>query len=316
MRTQKQNKLILFVLILLMGIMTLPFSVLSQGEHTTLYKFKPNWKDGMEMVWFHKVTNMNTNERDMPIYMTIDSLYSVMNFSYSDSNTWIVSIRHFMKYDVPSKTAYLATVETLKNAPILLEFDSSFNYIGLQNWEQWRDTLQKNLRIEFEKKKIALKTYSEYRQLYEQPEEVENVVVNYYIQMFSIFGRSVNLGVLNPMVAEIKNPFKEREWLTKSGDEAFFSYGDNTNEIVRTFSAKSDKEDFQTLAEDYFNYLRQGSDIEISIPPPRIILERDEIHTYDIKMNNLKEYRMESSVNINGAKTLLEYRFILLNIRQ
>ncbi|MCO6495484.1 MAG: hypothetical protein J5I91_07400 [Bacteroidetes bacterium] len=288
----------------------------AQLDTTMHFTFKPNWKNGMELVYFHKTTNLNTNERDMPIYMTIDSLYSVMNISYTDSNTWIVGITHYMKYDKPSKTAYLETRESLRNAPVLLEFDDSFNYIGLKNWEQWRDTLLQNLRIEFENKKIGLNTYDEYRKLYEQPEEVELVVANYYLNMFSIIGRRVNLWIKDPIICEIPNPFKDRESISKSGDEIFYITSENRDEIKHSFNSVTDESDFQSLAEDYLNYLTGTSGGEVNIPPPRIIVSRDEYHTFDKLRRNISEFRMETSVKINGAGTFLEYRLILLNTRE
>ncbi|MCZ2129744.1 MAG: hypothetical protein LC109_05690 [Bacteroidia bacterium] len=288
----------------------------AQQDTSIHYTFKPSWQNGMEMVYLHKTTHLNTNERDAPIYMTIDSLYSVMNITHTDSNTWIVKITHYTKYDKVSKTAFLETVESMKNAPLLLEFDNAFNYLGLQNWEQWRDTLYKNLRKEFENKKISLKTYGDYRKIYEQQEEVEAVVVNYYLNMFSIMGRNVNLWYKAPVVCDIINPFKDREPISKAGDELFYTTTDKPNEIKHVFNAKTDEGDFQTLAEDYLNYLRSTSNSDVTIPPPRIIIAQDEYQGFDKVKNNLTEFRLETSVKINGAGTYLEYHLKLLNIRE
>lgn len=286
----------------------------AQTSNSMLYKFVPNWKHGMEMTFYHQKTSLGTNEKDMPLYMIVDTLYTVINVTETDSNTWILAIEHFTKYDAISRTAYLNCRESLKNAPIILEFDTSYNYLGLVNWEQWRDTLHKNLRIEFDKKQISLKTYSDYKVIYNEPEQVEEVVVAYYLDMFSIFGRSVDIWNKNPMVVTIKNPFTESS-ISKAGEEFFYIQTETSHLMRRSFTARTDETFYQQLAEDYINYINPNKDEDINFPKPRVILKRDEFHSFNINTNFLVEYRNETGVEINGASTLLEYHITLLNTR-
>jgi len=286
--------------------------VSAQTDSTFIYKFDPNWKDGMEFTYYHQKTSLGTNERDMPLYMIVDSLYIVVKVSKTDSQTWILGIEHFTKYDAKTRKAYSKCNETLKNAPILLEFDTAYNYLGMANWEQWRDTLHKNLRIEFDKKKISLKTYSDYKAMYNDPELVEEVVAFYYLNMFSIYGRSVDIWTYNPMVVKIRNPFKESS-ISRSGEEFFYNRTETPNLLNRSFTAKTDDKSFEELAEDYINYINPAKDQDIGFSKPRVILKRVEFHSYNMKLNCVVEFRFETGVEINGASTLLEYHITILN---
>lgn len=277
------------------------------------YTFRPEWKTGQEFTFYHQKTSLTTNERDMPVYVVIDSLYCVMKVNKTDSFTWILQIDHYSKYDKMSKTAYLPSKEPMKNAPILLEFDTAFHFLQLQNWQQWRDTLHKNLRSEFNKKLITLKEFDSFKTLYNDPQHVEEVVLNYYQSMFQIMGRTVDMWNYTPMVTELKNPFSEGN-ISKSGDEYFFILTESRNFLRRTFEAKTGAEEFEKLAEDYLNY----ASIQIknaNVPKPRVILKKDEYHVYDLKNKQLTEFRIETGAVVNGASTLLEYHLKLLNIR-
>lgn len=284
------------------------------GQLFSRIQFYPNLKDGLEIVWLNQLTQLTTNEKDAPIAIELDSLYVRAKVKYTDSNSWIMELEHFEYFDTELKTLSLPSKRMFKNAPILIEFDSNYNFIQMANWQEWSDTLKKNLKSEFESKKIDLKTYTDYKRKYSEPEEVEKIVLDYYAFMFSYFGREVDFFVEYPINVELINPFTS-EIISKPCVEYFYHMNETPHLFKGMFKVTTDEEDSRLLAEDYLNYLSVGESAQnIAQQKPKVEINQTHFVEFDSKFGQISEFRQEKSVYINGAGQLQEYHIKIRSI--
>lgn len=284
------------------------------GQLFSRIQLYPNLKDGMEIVWLNQLTQLTTNEKDAPIALDLDSLYVRAKVRYTDSNSWTMELEHFEYFDTELKTVSFPSKRMFKNAPILIEFDTNYNFIQMANWQQWADTLKKNLKGEFESKKIDLKTYTEYKRKYSEPEEVEKIVLDYYIFMFSYLGREVDFFVEYPINVELTNPFTS-EIISKPSVEYFYHMNETPYLFKGVFKVTTDEEDSRLLAEDYLNYLSVGESARnLAQQKPKVEIKQTHFVEFDSKFGQISVFRQEKSVYINGAGQLQEFHIKLRSI--
>jgi Fe-S-cluster formation regulator IscX/YfhJ len=296
-----------------LGILTI-LGMNIYGQLFSKIQFYPNLKEGMEVVWLNQLTQLTTNEKDAPIAIELDSLYVRAKVKFTDSHTWIMQLEHFEYFDSVLKVVSLPSKRLFKNAPIVIELDSNYNFLQMANWQQWSDTLKKNLKTEFEAKKIDLKTYTEYKRRYSEPEEVEKIVLDYYAFMFSYFGREVDFFVEYPINVELTNPFTS-EIISKPSVEYFYHMNETPYLFKGLFKVATDEEDSKLLAEDYLNYLSIGESARnLAQQKPKVEIKQTHFVEFNSKFGQISEFRQEKSVYINGAGQLQEYHIMIRSI--
>src|SRR5690606_19676775 len=102
--------------------------------------------------------------------------------------------------------------------PIELEFDSSFQFIGIPNWEWWRDQHLNNLAKEASVGKIDSATYQKFFNFYIQREYLEKTVLGSYLDYFNLFGRKITLWYEHPVMRTIEIPYNY-DLIEKAGTE-------------------------------------------------------------------------------------------------
>src|SRR5690606_31503624 len=110
-----------------------------------------------------------------------DSLFVLMNVTQLEENGgWHAVLLHYTEFDIKNNKGTKLPTELNRRFPIELEFDSSFQFIGIPNWEWWRDQHLNNLAKEAATGKIDSVTYQKFFSLYIQRDYLEKTVLGSY----------------------------------------------------------------------------------------------------------------------------------------
>jgi hypothetical protein len=274
---------------------------------------KPNWNNGTELVYIHLKTLLSTNEQDMPVQKIVDTTYTQILVDSLQNNTYRLTMNHFFSYNEQSRKLSDPCTDLFKNGPIKIRVDSSFRFISFDNWKQWSDTLLKNLKREYNAKRIDLNTYAAFQAKYKQEEEVKNIVLSYYEAMFSFVGKEWTLWTLDPIKVKLLNPFSDQEFKS-DGNIQVYAQGEKLEQLIWRLKGNSTNNDKEKLAQDYIQFAQRFNPNQ-EIAPPLIKINRDEILYYDLISNQITSYRKEESVSINGATEHIEYHLMLKHVK-
>jgi hypothetical protein len=303
----------LFLLNITLKAQTTDQNILSEPVSMVI---KPDWQHGLELIYKLNRTNLVTNERDMPMSIDVDSFYTQLNVFHVGDNI-LISIVNFTKYDKPSKTPYLESNEFLFHDTLWLEFDSSFVFKGLKNWEKWKGYLFRSIKMDLDSGLINLKTYSEMRKIYADRNVVEEIVLLPYIDFISMLGKRIVLWERMPFTMKLENPYTKK--LEEHSTFDFYYYlADNPNHLLRNVIVETDEKDYSRLANDYKNYLKatSASGTNVELPDPRIKLRKHIYQFFNVHTFQFDYYRSEQYVDVNGAKEYIEYIMDLIYIRK
>lgn len=269
----------------------------------------PQWNHGSELVYIHLKTLLSTNEQDMPVQKIVDTTFTQVLVEKTANGHYMLTLNHFFSYHNQSRTLSDPCTDLFKNAPIKIRVDSTFQFLAFENWKQWSDTLLKNLKKEYNTKRIDLNTYATFQKKYKQENEVKSIVLSYYEAMFSFVGREWTLWTLTPVQLRLLNPFSDQEFIG-NGNIQVYAQGEKLEQLIWRLKGSSAEEDKEKLAKDFVQFAKKFNNNQ-EIAPPAIIVKRDEILYYDLTSNQITSFRKEESVSINGASEHIEYHLML-----
>jgi hypothetical protein len=276
------------------------------------FTFKPDWESKRTFLMVNVNTKLQTNIKDVPISFITDSLFVEMNVTpLKESGGWHIALIHYTEFDFKTKKGKNIPTQFNRRFPIELEFDSSTQFLGIPNWEWWRDQHLNNLAKEAASGKIDSATYNKFFNLYIQRDYLEKTVLGSYQDYFSLFGRTITLWHEHPVMRAIETPYSF-ELIEKAGTEKAYDPEESPSLIYHFSETKTNEDEYEMLAEAFINNIKNlTQEQKAGYPLPRIFIKEKTFHSYDKNQNVFLNFRFEKEINNNGAK-LLEEDFLKL----